>query len=124
MQQMLTLCGLLLLGLGGSACTHMDAGPVSDPAPVNAAIEDVVARGAFPFLYVRVETLDGDVVYEHSAINQAFTDRPPTGADWMRIWSMTKSVTIATILDLEEDGVLHRSDAVTTYIPEFADLMV
>ena len=37
---------------------------------------------------------------------------------------MTKSATIAVILDLEEDGLLSRSDPVTDYIPEFADLKV
>ena len=95
-----------------------------DRAPVDAAIDRAVANGAFPFLYVRVEDLDGGVVFEHSAINPEFASQPPTGDSWMRIWSMSKSVTIAAILDLEEDGLLSRSDAVTDYIPEFSDLMV
>ncbi|MEO0320364.1 MAG: serine hydrolase domain-containing protein, partial [Pseudomonadota bacterium] len=40
------------------------------------------------------------------------------------VCSMSKSVTIAAILDLEEDGVLDRTDPVSAYIPEFASLSV
>lgn len=121
-----TLAAFSLLLMGVAGCTTAPDDPVSltDRAPVDAAIEEVVARGAFPLLYVRVETLDGGVVYEHSATNPEFTTVTPTGDTWMRIWSMTKSVTIATILDLEEDGLLNRTDPVIDYIPEFADLKV
>ena len=91
---------------------------------VDATIDDVVARGVFPFLYVRVETMDGAVVYEHSAHNPQFTTRVPTGDSWMRLWSMSKSVTIATILRLEEEGILSRSDPVTDFIPELDRLIV
>lgn len=97
---------------------------IKDRTIVDAAIEGVVSNGAFPFLYVRVEKLDGSLAYEHSAINPKLVSQIPTGDSWMRIWSMSKSVTIATILSLEEDGVLNRKDSVTDYIPEFADLMV
>ena len=114
------------LAFGASACGSEDAPSqeAANRAPVDAAIDEVVSRGAFPFLYVRVEQLDGELVYEHSAINPDFTSRQPTGESWMRLWSMSKTVTIATILDLEEDGVLSRSDPVTDYIPEFERLMV
>lgn len=103
---------------------HNISQQVIDRSPVDTVIDNVVTRGVFPFLYVRVERLDGSVVYEHSAINSEFTSVVPTGDSWLRLWSMSKSVTIATILSLEEDGVLSRSDAVTDYIPEFADLEV
>lgn len=96
------------------------AADLGDPAVVNAAIDEFVAGGGVPMLYVRVEKLDGSVVYEHSAINPQFTSRVPDGDSWFRVWSMSKSVTIATILSLEEDGVLSRADSVTDYIPEFA----
>ncbi|MEM9838644.1 MAG: serine hydrolase [Pseudomonadota bacterium] len=101
-----------------------DVEVMGNPAPVDEAIDGVVERGALPFLYVRVEQLDGTVVYEHSAVNPDFTTRVPTGESWLRLWSMTKSVTIAAILSLEEDGVLSRTDPVVQYIPEFADLKV
>ena len=119
------------IALGGfalslSGCISNDANltPQADYSLVDAAIDETVARGAFPFLYVRVESLDGSLVYEHDATNQEFAPFRPTGESWMRIWSMSKSVTIAVILDLEEDGILSRTDLVTDYIPEFADLKV
>ena len=116
--------GSLALGLSGCVSTDALLAPQADRAPVDAAIDDIVAGGAFPFLYVRVEKLDGSVVYEHDATNQTFAPFRPTGESWMRIWSMSKSVTIAVILDLEEDGILSRTDLVTDYIPEFSDLEV
>ncbi|MEL6568794.1 MAG: serine hydrolase domain-containing protein [Pseudomonadota bacterium] len=119
------LSGLLFfLALCGCAAGGASDDRFGDRVPVDNAIEDTVANGAFPFLYVRVEDLEGEVVYEHSATNPDFTDRAPGGDTWLRLWSMSKSVTIATILDLEEDGILRRTDPVTDYIPEFAGLTV
>ena len=115
---------LVLFALIG--CTAQEAPPQTDRdrAPVDQAIESAVTRGAFPFLYVRVETLDGQLVYEHSANNPEFAEHAPTGASWMRIWSMSKTVTIAAFLSLEEDGVLNRTDRLIDYIPEFEALHV
>ena len=93
-------------------------------APVDTAINQAVSRGAFPFLYVRVERLDGQLIYEHGSVNSDFVSRQPTADSWMRLWSMSKSVTIAAILSLEEDGILNRTDQITRYIPEFSHLKV
>lgn len=114
----------LWIGLAGCVSPSEPRTISVSRAPVDRAIDQVVADGGFPFLYVRVEQLDGRLVYEHSAINPEFAHDHPNGDSWMRIWSMSKSVTIATILDLEEDGVLSRSDLVTDYIPEFEELKV
>ena len=124
MKHALTAVCLFALGAGGCMSTETTVPAEPETTPVDEAINDAVKNGAFPFLYVRVEELDGDVVYEHSAINPDFTERVPTADSWLRLWSMSKSVTIAAILDMEEDGVLHRSDPVTDYIPEFSGLRV
>ena len=116
--------GCLALGISGCVSIGTEPDPPADRAPVDTAIDETVARGAFPLMYVRVEKLDGSLVYEHNAANAEFAPTPPTGESWMRLWSMSKSVTIAIILDLEEDGVLSRTDRLTDYIPEFADLKV
>ncbi|MEP3654582.1 MAG: serine hydrolase [Litorimonas sp.] len=118
------ISSFLCLGILGCTQPPSDEPGSIDPAVVDNAISEVVSEGKFPFLYARVEKFDGSVVYEHSAINSEFADQSPTGESWMRIWSMSKSVTIATILDLEEDGILDRTDPVTEYIPEFSKLMV
>lgn len=117
MRTWLATLGLLILGVSGCASVIPAQDPQIDRTPIDAAIDKTVADGAFPLLYVRVEKLDGSLVYEHSAINPEFSSMAPTGESWMRLWSMSKSVTIAVILDLEEDGVLSRTDPVTDYIP-------
>lgn len=124
MRFMHIICCLLIAVI--TACTPTDSSPETSlrREPVDTAIDDAVARGVYPFLYVRVEKFDGSLVYEHAAVNPDFVKRIPTGDSWMRIWSMSKSLTIAAILDMEEDGLLSRADPVTKYIPEFADLMM
>ena len=42
----------------------------------------------------------------------------------MRIWSMSKIITISVALDLIEEGVLNFNDPVTKFIPEFENLKV
>lgn len=92
---------------------------------VDVVIDGLVDEGNYPFLLVRVETLDGDLVYQHSKVNR---DLIPSlkikGNSWMRIWSMSKIVTIVTILDLVEDGILKLSDPVSKYVPEVSEMMV
>ncbi|MEL7113489.1 MAG: serine hydrolase [Pseudomonadota bacterium] len=124
MRSALFALGSLALGISGCTTIENEALQSMDRTLVDSAIDETVARGAFPFLYVRVEDFDGDLVYEHNAINTEFAPTSPNGESWLRLWSMTKSVTIAVILDLEEDGVLSRSDLLTDYIPEFGDLSV
>lgn len=118
------ICCLLIAVITGCTTTDTPLETSIMRKPVDTAINDAVARGVYPFLYVRVEKLDGSLVYEHAAVNPDFAERIPTGDSWMRIWSMSKSLTIAAILDMEEDGLLSRADPVTKYIPEFAGLMM
>ena len=124
MRSALFALGSLAFAITGCASIETESVQTVDRVLVDTAIHETVARGAFPFLYVRVEKLDGSLVFEHNAINAEFAPTAPTGDSWLRLWSMSKSVTIAVILDLEEDGVLSRSDLLTDYIPEFSDLMV
>ncbi|MEL7109189.1 MAG: serine hydrolase [Pseudomonadota bacterium] len=124
MKHVLTAISFLGLSIGGCASVAPETDHILDRKPADAAIDETVRQGGFPFLYVRVEDLAGNLVYEHNAINHEFAPSAPTGESWMRLWSMSKSVTIAVILDLEEDGILNRTDLVTDYIPEFEGLMV
>ena len=117
------LAGLLL------PCAAAHAQPakvaVPDPAALNAVLDRQVASGYLPFAYARLEDRDGGVVYEHAAVNRELL---PTaridGQTWIRIWSMSKIVTISVVMDLVEEGVLALDDPVAKYLPEFADLQV
>lgn len=98
---------------------------IVNPAALNAVIDRYVDDKVYPFLYVRLEERDGHVIHEHAAVNEALMgDLKVDGDSWIRIWSMSKLVTISVVLDLVEDGVLALSDRVVDYIPEFDGLEV
>lgn len=120
-------CGWLtaaaVLSVGCSA--ERTAVTLANPAEVDQVIDGFVEVGAYPFLYVRLEDADGEVVYEHGAVNDdVLPGVTVDGRTWMRIWSMSKIVTIAVALDLIEEGALRFDDAVSDFIPEFEVLEV
>ena len=110
-----------------ASCQSKDVPRISlaDPAVIDSMIDDYVDDGAYPFVYVRLEHKDGAVIYEHGAANSELLPVDSVdGHTWLRIWSMSKIVTISIVLDLVEEGVLTLEDPVVKYIPEFADLQV
>ena len=116
------LVGLVASTLSGPAAADI---AISDPDALDAALDRYVEDGHYPFIYARLEDRDGNLVYEHSVVNrELLPDADIDGQTWMRIWSMSKIVTISVVLDLVEDGILNIEDPVTEYIPEFANLQV
>lgn len=98
---------------------------VPDPDTLDAVLDRFVADSHYPFLYARLEDRDGNVAYEHSVVNRdLLPDAQIDGQSWIRIWSMSKIVTISVVLDLVEDGVLSLEDPVASYIPELSDMQV
>ena len=98
---------------------------ITNPIKLNNVLDQFVEEGLYPFLYARLEDLDGNIIYEHSTINKKLLpDTKIDGNTWIRIWSMSKIVTISVIMDLVEDGVLKINDPVSKYIPEFENLQV
>lgn len=96
-----------------------------DPAKLNEVVDHFVDKGFYPFIYARIEDLDGNMIYEHGSVNkELLPDTKIDGDSWIRIWSMSKIVTISLALDLVEDGILSLDDSVSKYIPEFKDLKV
>lgn len=96
-----------------------------DRTALDAVVDRYVESGAYPFVYLRLEDREGHVFYEHVAVNPELMDAANVGGDsWIRIWSMSKIVTISVLLDLVEEGVLALSDPVVKFIPEFAGLEV
>lgn len=108
------------------APTPLAAQPViEDQETLDELVDSYVDDGAFPLLYVRVEDREGSVVYEHGVNNPELAPgEPVNGGSWLRIWSMSKIVTITAALDMVEDGMLAFDDPVARYIPEFAGLEV
>lgn len=109
---------LMLFGCGASSSF--------DKAVTSLLEEEVVALKHYPFMTAYVETAEGEVLVSSAVANpQFYGDAKGPGADdWMRIWSMSKLVTIVLTLDLAEDGVIALNDEVSDYLPELATLKV
>ena len=98
---------------------------ITNPVKLDNVLNHFVEENFFPFVYARLEDLDGNVIYEHSSVNESLLpDTKVDGDTWIRIWSMSKIVTISVVLDLIEDGILKINDPVSKYIPEFEHLQV
>ena len=98
---------------------------IDNPYLLDDLLDAWVDDGAYPFLYARIEDVSGRVIYEHRAVDDTLLpDVEIDGQTWIRIWSMSKIVTITVVMDLVEDGVLSLDDPVTDYIPRFANLVV
>lgn len=80
--------------------------------------EDVVAASALVFD-------EGKIVYTGAfGLRDRERDQPMTRDTLVRVYSMTKPVTSAIILDLIEDGLLSLDTPVTDYIPELGQMQV
>jgi len=97
-----------------------------DPKPLSQILDSYVENGVWPFLYSRIEDgITGEILYEHLAVNNRLLPNNTINGDtWMRIWSMSKLITISLAMDLMEQGIIHLQDPVQKYIPEFSNLMV
>ncbi|WP_420318472.1 serine hydrolase domain-containing protein [Ekhidna sp.] len=98
---------------------------IPDPDELDDVLNYFVDEDFYPFIYARIEDADGNLIYEHSAVNDRLLPNTTIDGDtWIRIWSMSKIVTISVALDLVEDGVIKLDDPVSKYIPEFQNLNV
>ena len=96
-----------------------------DNIPLNKILDQYVRDGIYPFIFSLIKDSNGKILYEHSAINKKLLPDISIQADtWMRIWSMSKLVTISIAMDLIEDGNISMEEPVAKYIPEFKDLKV
>lgn len=68
---------------------------------------------------------DGELVYSSAHGLRDVEEQVPLGEGTIyRIYSMTKPITGVALMQLYEQGKFHLSDPITTYIPEFENLMV
>ena len=125
------LVSTLILGL--SACspagdaasnTSVSAASTFDTAAMDSLLSSAVERGDV----IGVQALvfdDGQTVYRNSF---GLADRErgtPVKFDTVyRVYSMTKPVTSALIMDLREEGKLKLSDPASKYIPQLAQMKV
>jgi CubicO group peptidase (beta-lactamase class C family) len=118
---------LLMFGaiiLAGCATQYEISTPQFDQAAMDTLLSEAVSSGT----HVGVSALifdEGQTVYT-GAFGQRDQERDqPVELDTVfRIYSMSKPITSALILDLQEDGMLNLDDPVMKYIPELGGMMV
>ena len=110
-----------------SSCEKQQSNGIHLPntQAVDSTINSFIENGSYPFIYARLENKDGSVIYEHSAVNSDLLgEQNIDGDSWIRVWSMSKIITISVVLDLVEEGILNFDDPVSKFIPEFKNLQV
>ena len=124
----IAMCSLILCGLIiNPSCdsTQNTLINIQNKDQLDTILNQYVDKGYFPFLFARLEDKNGRVLYEHCRINRNLIPKEVINEQtWIRIWSMSKIITITIIMDLVEDGHLHLDEPVTKYIPEFDSLQV
>ena len=96
-----------------------------DKTKLDSIINKYAQNNSHPFIHVRFEDKSGNVIYEHNSINRKFLAKEKiNGQTLMRIWSMSKIVTISLFMDLVEEDIVSLDESVQKYIPEFSSLLV
>ena len=124
MRKILLIC-LMLLIFSCQPEEELYGIEISNKEAIDSTMQLFIDGEHYPFLYTRLEDKSGSVLYEKTAKNtRLLADQKVDGNTWIRIWSMSKIVTICIALDLMEDGLLNLEDPVVKYIPEFKNLQV
>jgi CubicO group peptidase (beta-lactamase class C family) len=113
----------LHLALPGALCLAPFAVTAEPVLPgVGAAMEQMVAKGEIAGAITMVVTKDSVLHFEATGLADIAAQRPMTPETMFWIASMTKPVTGAAVLMLQDDGKLNVADPVAKYLPEFAAL--
>lgn len=91
---------------------------------VAALLDRLVASGSLPGANVLIYQYGNEVLYHETGLSDVASGKPMARDTLFRLFSMTKPITAAAVMTLADDGVIRLEDAVTDYIPEFADLGV
>ena len=105
-------CLLILIFLSFS-CSNLSF--QLDKKKLDNIINKYVSENYYPFLHVLIDDKNGQTIYEYSSVNK--TAHPELKVDkntLMRIWSMSKIVTISIVMDLVEEKLISLDDALPT----------
>src|SRR5882724_3156884 len=112
------------------------AGYAEQPSPVPASfsperlqrvgdyIRNEIATGKIPGAIMLVQQHGQPIYFENFGVRDVATKLPMTADTIFRIYSMSKPITSVAAMMLVEDGKLRLDDAVSKYIPAFADMKV
>ena len=116
MNKLIFLCSILIC-----SCNQLQF--MFDKSSLNRIVTKYVQNNSHPFITMRMENSKGLPIYNYTSINQAFLPNYIIDENsLMRIWSMSKIVTISLFMDLVEDNIVYLDEPVAKYIPEFSNL--
>jgi len=117
------ICGVSACSGGTDTAPALDA-PVFDTAAMDALLSGAVDRGDV----IGVQALvfdEGRTVYKNQfGLADRERETPVADDTVYRVYSMTKPLTSALIMDLMEEGKLKLSDPASKYIPELAQMKI
>jgi CubicO group peptidase (beta-lactamase class C family) len=107
-----------------AAICFAESTPVTEPTlpGIGAAMQEMVGKNEISGAVTVVVGKDKVLHLESTGLADVAANRPMKSDSLFWIASMTKPVTGAAILMLQDEGKLNVTDAVAKYIPEFADL--
>lgn len=91
-----------------------------DPAALRAAVEATARELMIPGALVEVRTPQG-VFTTAVGTTERGTEVPPGPDTYVRIASITKTLTAAVVVQLAQEGMLRFDDPVSTYVPDVPD---
>ncbi len=118
-----------VLGLGACAPqSSADAPPIEGPKFDVAAMDSLLSGAVERGEVIGVQALvfdEGETVYRNSfGLADRERGTPVTSDTVYRVYSMTKPLTSALIMDLREEGKLKLSDPVSKYVPQVAQMKI
>src|SRR5262245_26390950 len=118
---LLRLSAALILFTGAFAAESTSATEPVLPG-VGAAMQEMIAQNEIASAVTVVVAKDKVLHLESTGLADVAAKRPITPESLFWIASMTKPITGAAVLMLQDEGKLNVSDPVAKYIPEFANL--
>ena len=116
--------GVAACSSGADITPEVKSAPSFDTAAMDALLSGAVERGEI----IGVQALvfdEGETVYRNSfGLADRERGTPVTSNTVYRVYSMTKPMTSALIMDLREEGKLKLSDPASKYIPQLAQMKV
>lgn len=111
--------------LGLPQCTHLEAGLCADTmAKHRKEMADIVARKEVPG-FAQLLMHRGRICYfDQGGCADTIQNTPFAPDTFVRLFSMTKPLTVVALLALADEGKLSLDDSVCKYIPDFRNLKI
>src|SRR6202163_3762995 len=91
---------------------------------VGEYIRNEIATGKIPGAVILIQQHGHPVYFENFGVRDVATHLPMTPDTIFRLYSMSKPITSVAVMTLVEEGKLRLDDAVSKYLPAFADVKV